>query len=260
MDKPTKEEIVNKHDEQVKQVNLEYVDRKTSERNLLKRQCSALIRSVAHWRRQYEAIEVADVNKEGWGGDSCACCEEFKDGSSAIEHGTKDCDECPIRLYTGRENCKDTPYDNAAWLMDDYTGILLPTEVKEVLERDEVFKSMKIAVNKELEFLLEVSEAWEEKLKNFSGLIQLEKTMHISVDTPVYVTDSADTAKTPERCLKRHFAGRKAGLVEAWPRGKTSFTLDKDNKAVSWIYAFVDPKYVENLPNVATHELYGKFF
>ena len=93
----------------------------------------ALNESIEHWERILQFVKdvnIASLRKEGWNGDSCACCAEFV---------AYDCDGCPIKAYTGEADCLDTPWwsaNAALWAMLDNQPMI--NEVAELAVTEEI--------------------------------------------------------------------------------------------------------------------------
>lgn len=94
---------------------------------------AALEESIAHWERMVEGSYSPGERPSS--GD-CALCRAFRD---------KDCNGCPVKMWTGELDCGDTPYDS-----EDIWGLY----EDQGLDSEE----FKAAARKELEFLKSLRE------------------------------------------------------------------------------------------------------
>ena len=72
---------------------------------------TALQASIEHWKRLADSVPSEDAAEQPYSGD-CPLCQAF--ASEPVEG----CNNCPIRLKTGRHACMGTPYWRAegAWV------------------------------------------------------------------------------------------------------------------------------------------------
>lgn len=101
-----------------------------------------LAESILHWKENLEAAK--DGKSFSYHGDSCPLCRAY------CEH---ECKNCPIKSFTGLENCKGTPWVHIApqvmWWRYASENIKNSENIKEPLIE---------AVENELDFLKEVYE------------------------------------------------------------------------------------------------------
>lgn len=77
------------------------VDQRTLyQRRYRRRALAALDKSIRHWERMVEGTHGPD---ETPGNESCACCNEFY-------YSGEGCGDCPVALYVGKGDCKETPW------------------------------------------------------------------------------------------------------------------------------------------------------
>jgi hypothetical protein len=64
---------------------------------------------LAHWTRLSACKTRKEINKEGYGIDACAFCQEYYDEGRDTS-GQGGCEGCPISMDTRRQHCENTPY------------------------------------------------------------------------------------------------------------------------------------------------------
>ena len=96
-----------------------------------KRTISALKKSVKHWQENFDADYYFDISIYE---EYCPLCSIFANDD--------DCKGCPIRDYTGKPDCRKTPwYQVRTAYCDELVGMGTPS------------KEVKNAIKKELTFL-----------------------------------------------------------------------------------------------------------
>ena len=67
----------------------------------------AILESIEHYKRMRDGTAS---RYERPSGDLCPLCRLFYASASEIH-----CTKCPIRLWTGKPECEDSPWRDAAW-------------------------------------------------------------------------------------------------------------------------------------------------
>lgn len=91
--------------------------------------------SIEHWRRLATGSRKKD---EGVSVTQCALCAKF---NTPVSKYTEKCKGCPVMQFTGKQFCRDTPFEHAESLSEDGEREYLDSEV------------FQDAAQKELEFL-----------------------------------------------------------------------------------------------------------
>lgn len=83
-----------------------------------------LYQSIKHWERIHSyALHHWDaaIDKEGYSGSSCPCCDEFHTG-----HDDEGCTDCPVAIYVEQDYCQGTPWQRAADELNALVGLINP--------------------------------------------------------------------------------------------------------------------------------------
>lgn len=81
----------------------------------------------AHWGNLLECETPEDFNREGFGPESCAFCDEYF-------YRDPECIGCPIYEKTGLCRCNGTPYDDAFVTINDFVDGERETPPKEEIK------------------------------------------------------------------------------------------------------------------------------
>ena len=101
-----------------------------------KQTAKALWQSIEHWHENWADPEEADIY-----GESCSLCHRFDKDYCKTYSGEK----CPVAIYTGRPDCKGSPW---ADVRDAFADKDLGENITE--------SELRGAMGKEIEFLVDL--------------------------------------------------------------------------------------------------------
>ena len=128
---------------------------------------SELHAATLHWSRllhQADIRNLAGIEDEGYGSDSCALCQSRKISNEIRCDGVDAIPACPVFLKTGEWGCQNTPYvDVVTWLCQlqehPEKGVTLWPKVRECIVKEYYF--IKHLLDKRQPVAaLSVDEAW----------------------------------------------------------------------------------------------------
>ena len=98
------------------------------QRKYSKRTISALKKSVKHWQENFDADHCLDISIYD---EDCPLCSIFANDD--------DCKGCPIRDYTGKPDCRKTPWHHVFMTSYENTADLPSKKLKNAIKKELTF-------------------------------------------------------------------------------------------------------------------------
>lgn len=114
----------------------------------------AIWASVGHWLDLWERVAAGEVllpmDIEG---NECACCEYNDEMYKESGRFNGKCDHCPVKRYTGKNNCLSTPWQDVSNLIEEM--VYVRNDI--TLDKDKNIELLLDLVEKEYQFLVDVA-------------------------------------------------------------------------------------------------------